>query len=255
MYNRGVSTADIDTVYVQKAGGEFINETAYSMWNGCRLLGVHVEPFEEKNFEHVTLTKQTLVHGYVRTVKNALKSLGIDEPVPRVDGAPPPELLPYYGRNIWTSTMGEIRQRWAEDKHLFIKPLYAHKAFTGHVTSGAISDLIQTASFPDDFEVLCSEPVEFIVEYRLFVHNGIIVDCRRYRGDYRRLVDIDTTALACVQAYKGAPVAYSLDLGLTDDGRTLVVEVNDAFALGGYGMPAIPYAQMVIDRWVQMVNP
>jgi hypothetical protein len=41
---------------------------------------------------------------------------------------------------------------------------------------------------------LCSEPVEFIAEYRCFVHKGMIVDCRRYQGDYRRLVDIDTTA-------------------------------------------------------------
>ncbi len=27
---------DIDTVYVQKAGGEWINETAFSMANGCQ---------------------------------------------------------------------------------------------------------------------------------------------------------------------------------------------------------------------------
>ncbi len=122
------------------------------------------------------------------------------------------------------------------------------------MTSGNLRDLIQTASFPDEFEVLCSEPVEFVVEYRCFVHKGMIVDCRRYRGDYRRVVDLDVTGQGCVKAYTSAPVCYSLDLGLVSDGRTLVVEVNDAFALGAYGMPSIPYAQMVMDRWEEMVG-
>lgn len=238
----------IDTAYIQKAGGEFINETAFSFWTGCHLLGIHTEFFEAPSFTHVQLTRETLVHGWVGVVRDALKSLGIDGPQPRVDGQPPETLLPFYGRKVWNATLGDVRR---DDHQLFIKPLNAHKAFTGHVRTGLIRDLAQTAMFPNEFEILCSEVVEFVVEYRLFVHKGMIVDCRRYRGDYTKLVDIDV-ALDCVKAYKGAPVAYSLDLGLTPDGRTLVVEVNDAFALGGYGMSAIPYAQMVIDRWEEM---
>lgn len=244
----------IDIAYVQKKDGEFINETAYSFWSGCRMLGVHVEPFHAENLTNMPLTKESLVHGYVRVVRDALRTLGIAEPSPRVDGAPPDELLPFYGRRLWSSTMGEVRLRWAEDQHLFIKPLKVHKAFVGHVTSGQIRDLIQTAGFPEDFEILCSEPVEFIAEYRCFVHRGTIKDVRRYRGDYRRLVDIEVTGEQCVKAFTKAPVAYSLDLGLTDDGRTLVVEVNDFFALGAYGMPSIPYSQMVIDRWEELVG-
>lgn len=58
---------DIDTVYVQKAGGEFINETAFSMFTGCNLLGLHVEGFEAKNFDHIQITKETVVHGYVNS--------------------------------------------------------------------------------------------------------------------------------------------------------------------------------------------
>ena len=217
------------------------------------MLGVRTESFDAENLKHIQLTRETLVHGWVGVVRGALKSLGIDQPKPRVDGAPPEELLPFYGRKLWNSTMGEIRRDWDAGQFVFIKPLKMHKAFTGHVTSGEIRDLIQTASFPDDLEVLCSEVVEFIVEYRLFVHNGMIVDCRRYRGDYRRMVDIDVTALDCVKAFKGAPVAYSLDLGLLSDGRTVVVEVNDAFSLGAYGMSSIPYTQMCIDRWEEMM--
>lgn len=244
----------IDVALIQKQGGEYINETAYTFWNGCRLLGIETQSFEAENIQHVRISKGTLIHGYVRVVRDALRSLGVEKPKPRVDGAPPEELLGFYGRNIWTSTMGHIRHKWTEDKHVFIKPLHMHKAFTGHVTSGQIRDLIETASFPDDFEVLCSEPVSFVSEYRLFIHRGLIVDCRRYRGIYTRLVDIEGVGQDCVKAFKSAPVAYALDLGLTLEGKTLVVEVNDAFSLGAYGMPSIPYAQMVIDRWEELLG-
>ena len=42
--------------------------------------------------------------------------------------------------------------------------------------------------------------------------------------------------------------------GVTDDGKTLLVEVNDAWALGSYGTPPIPYTEMAINRWKQMVG-
>jgi hypothetical protein len=38
-----------------------------------------------------------------------------------------------------------------------------------------------------------------------------------------------------------------------NDGSTVVVEVNDAYALVSYGLPSIPYAQMIDARWQQMV--
>jgi hypothetical protein len=244
----------IDVAYVQKKKGEFVNETAYTMWRGCQLLGLETRFFEDTRLEDIpVITKQTLIHGYVGSVKSALKRLDV-EPQPRITGWPPEELHGFYGRKFWKATMAEIRLNWAEDKHVFIKPLNEDKVFTGHLTSGQIGDLIQTAGIPDDFKLFCSEPVEFLAEYRLFVHKGIILDCRRYRGDFRRLVDLDVTAQECVKAYKSAPVAYSLDLGLVSDGRTVVVEVNDAHSLGAYGMASIPYAQMVIDRWEEMVG-
>lgn len=246
-----MSTALIETAYIQKKDDEFINETAYSFWYGCRMLGVHTVPFTVDELDNLELRKDTLVHGWIGCVRKAFNRLGIEEP--NYDGAPPEQIRDFYGRRMWTTTMGEIRKRMASDNHVFVKPLNKQKAFTGHVTSGKISDLIQTAGFPDDFEVLASEPVEFVSEYRLFVHQGLIKGCRHYRGDFTKLIDFDV-AQACVNAFNKAPIGYSLDMGVTSDGRTLVVEINDAFALGAYGQPSIPYAQMVIDRWCQIVG-
>lgn len=35
--------------------------------------------------------------------------------------------------------------------------------------------------------------------------------------------------------FSDAPNGYGIDFGVTDDGRTLLIEVNDGYALGSYG--------------------
>lgn len=240
----------IDTVYVQKLGGEFINETAYSMWNGCNLLGLHVETFEQHSLQHIQLNKYSLVHGYVSVVEGIFKSLEV-VPKPFVDGFSPDDLLPFYKRKIWKSTIGEFRKLQNTYSSVFIKPLTNAKAFTGYVADG-FAGLIKTAAFTDDFEIMCSEPVRFVSEYRCFVHNGILIDVRRYNGAFDKLIDIDV-ALRCIEAYNG-PVAYALDLAVTDSGDTVIVEINDAYSLGSYGMNSVQYANMIIDRWSEITG-
>lgn len=42
--------------------------------------------------------------------------------------------------------------------------------------------------------------------------------------------------------------------GVTREGATLVVEMNDGYALGCYGLAAVPYAQLLEARWQEMVS-
>lgn len=48
--------------------------------------------------------------------------------------------------------------------------------------------------------------------------------------------------------------AYSLDFGITDSGVMMLVEVNEAFALGTYGLPSIIYARMLETRWQEIMH-
>jgi hypothetical protein len=34
----------------------------------------------------------------------------------------------------------------------------------------------------------------------------------------------------------------------------LLIEANDAFALGAYGLDAVTYASMLEDRWLELVG-
>jgi len=243
-----------------------MSQATATSWEGCQLLGIDTKSFTPAQIDDLPLTRETMVHGGVGMVRRALERLGV--PQPKLDGMPPEALLPFFGRRVWATTMAEIRERLDREEWTFIKPLNQHKAFTGYVTGPSVSALARTAHFPDDFEICAQEIITFDVEYRLFVHDrrgfgkGIprwgeqkwsIIDCRYYRGDFRKSLDWSVVD-ACVAAFKDAPVAYSLDMGVTSEGRTCVVEVNDALSLGTYGIPPIPYTQMVVDRWEQVVG-
>jgi hypothetical protein len=243
----------IDLAYIQKAEGtgEFLSEATYTFWHGCNQMGIATLPFYPSEIDTLPLRKETLVNGGIGMVRKALTRLGV--PQPRLDGLPPAQIAEFYGRRMWATTMAEARQNYEDNKHFFIKPLKLHKEFSGHVTSGQVGTLMLTSSLPDDFEILASEVIRFEVEYRLFVYKRRIIGSRFYRGDFRKSIDY-SVAEKCVELFDTSPVAYSLDMGRTPDGFTRVVEVNDAFSLGSYGMSSVPYARMVVDRWQEMVG-
>ena len=41
---------------------------------------------------------------------------------------------------------------------------------------------------------------------------------------------------------------------VTKDGRTLLVEFNDAYSLGAYGLADIYYAKLISARWSQLLG-
>ena len=50
------------------------------------------------------------------------------------------------------------------------------------------------------------------------------------------------------------PAACSMDICVTENGRTLLVELNDAYSLGCYGLPGVPYAKFISARWSQLLS-
>lgn len=112
---------------------------------------------------------------------------------------------------------------------------------------------IYTASYPDETKVLVSEVVTFVTEYRGFVLDNKLIGWKHYKGDFTKMPDVSTVQKA-IMAYGTSPRAYSIDFGLDIDGRSLLVEINDAFALGCYGLDPILYARMIEARWDEIVG-
>ena len=82
---------------------------------------------------------------------------------------------------------------------------------------------------------------------------GHILSVRPYKGDWRKHYDYRVIENA-VKEFTSAPAGYAIDFGLTDDGRTLLIEVNDGYALGCYGLFYIDYAKLLSARWAELTG-
>lgn len=52
-----------------------------------------------------------------------------------------------------------------------------------------------------------------------------------------------------IEEYKEAPIAYTLDVAITDKGDTVVLEVHDFFSCGLYGFNDYRKLPYMLHRW------
>lgn len=232
-----------------------VDELAYSAMKGFALLGIETAPFYGfGDIETIDLQEDTIVCGYVGDVRRAFKRLNCPE-LANIDY--PKELHDYLGRNVWAAKLGDIR--FSTDR-VFIKP-QKQKEFTGFVYTNTASDRLRLVSVHDDADIWVSDIVNFVSEYRVFVMYGLPVGIRWYKGDpfvkpeksvIKEAVERWTMDGDFVR--NDVPHACTLDFGVTKDGKTLLIEANDGFAFGGYGLGSITYARMLDARWRQVVG-
>jgi len=238
-------------VAIEREKGEIASGNLFTALLGFRALGYEVHYFEHSEVDSLPNCPELVVVGYGGTITRALLRLKVALPVfPSI----PKELERFAGRRTWGSSLGAVRRSvQSGSMPLFIKPATGHtKQFTGHVVR-TFGDLLATVELPDETSVICSDVVSLKSEYRCFVHRGSLVGCKHYGGSFRHFPDFHIIDEA-VAAFVSAPAAYSLDVGVTANGGTLLVEVNDAYALGAYGLEPAFYAKMLADRWHELVG-
>jgi hypothetical protein len=243
----------IERVLIQKQDGEFVSANGYCAWRGFRERGLGIQFFEWPAMREgdVPLSRDVMVVGGVGAVRFALKRLGVDVPV-GIDL--PDSLAAYRGRRVWRSTWDEVRTHIDRNlSPIFVKPLDRPKAFRGQVLR-SFADLIPTAALPDEMNVLVSEPVEFRSEWRFFVVGGEVVGSGHHSGDPLVFPDRAVVAAAVKDFAGEAPAGYGIDFGVTTDGRTLLVEVNDGYSLGCLGLRSDLYVGLLEARWQELVS-
>lgn len=232
------------------SSGEFINPGCYSAWYGFQKRGIETRFFTwpELKAGQVQLDKEVVVVGGIEAVRLALSSLGYAQPV---NFDYPACLEPIFHRQVKRSVLAYL----GETMPVFVKPYGEHKLFPGHTVS-KYRDLIRTASCAEDTEVWMSGLVEFVSEYRYSVNRGKIVGAGCYNGDptIHPNTEVIRWSVDTFEASGGAPIAYNMDLGVLSTGETALVEVNDGFAFGPYGLDPIKHSGMLEDRWSEMTN-
>lgn len=227
------------------------NANTYAAAEGFAIQGVKVVPFYgfgDVNLDNMPdLGEKAIVCGNIGDIWNAMEALG--KPVP-----PPldyPDHLDWLlGREIKPITLGEIRGLTSRK---FVKPT-RQKLFCGFVWDpNDPRSRLSLAPYPDETPCLVSDEVEFVSEWRCFIRHNAPVGVKHYRGDWSKAPDrtVFNRAVKCCK--DKMPAAYSLDLGVTVDGRTLLVEANEGYALGHYGLASLVYARFLEARWEQLI--
>jgi len=214
--------------------------------DGFEKMGKEIVSF--KNIDEISeFTKEDILIGFVDETKQTLSNLNVS--YEDLD-CYPTELESYLGRKIWKDTFLNFIK--TNKFGYFIKPSKQNKLFTGKVING-IGDLVSIGHPAQDFEIYCSEPISFLSEGRCFVRYGNILDFRRYKGSWKSKFDIELIE-KCINDFSSDLNGYAIDFGVTKSGETKLVEVNEGYSLGAYGLFSVDYVKLLSARWFQLMN-
>lgn len=220
----------------------------YIAYDGFKQLGAEIEYFSNVKEIENNNAEDIIVSGIgdVRYILNKL-----DKKYPTLEYPESISKPQYLGRRIWKDVLGSImsnKEKW----NLFIKPVEGGKLFTGAVIK-EFKDFRTCVGAQEITEVWCSELVDFTTEYRCFIRYGEVLDIKNYKGDCFIVPD-KKVLNSIIQDYTDAPNAYTIDLGVTTNGETLLVEINEGYSVGAYGLDSLKYAKLLATRWAQLTN-
>jgi len=148
------------------------------------------------------------------------------------------------------STLENAHLRVSKGGTLFIKP-YKIKLFSGLVLDGCKYSCL--VNLPGDTKVMIYEVFDNpLSEWRIYIHRGKIEDARNYSGDVMLMPDkdyINSVIENCVDF----PISYTIDIGILEK-ENIVVEFNDMWAIGNYGVPNDIYLRMIKDRYFEIIK-
>jgi hypothetical protein len=217
-------------------------------------------------------TGEILPVGSVEFVRAALSALGLPEP----EGMGYAPVADFLRREIRPGVLYELQ---AMEEPVFVKPV-ATKAFSGFVFDprpGAeaseyqAEQLAAIAKLKPSTRVWFSEVVEFVCEWRYYVDaGGRILARARYDADgaddapepTAEVVQSAINSTVAALEARGNAHPFAVDVGVLASGRTAVVELTDAWAIGLYGHARTPagtswkpgdYLEFLRQRWRSIV--
>jgi hypothetical protein len=236
--------------YIHKEGKFPITDWAMSAYYGFKERKTKVILFDD--LDKVPLSKfNIIVSGTENTIKR-IRDLGIEPPKPLHI---PEELnrWGFLGREIRYITFKQFKEDETIKFPIFIKPEgYAKQFIAGPVSSKENAFAIFN-NVPDECVVMLSNIITIESEYRAFIENGKLVGLKHYLGEFKLFPQIDVIEEA-ITRYKSAPIAYTMDFGITKNGFTLLIECNDFWSVAPYGLFNDLYAGMLAKRWYQLMS-
>ena len=141
----------------------------------------------------------------------------------------------------------------SKSEDIFIKPIEI-KLFTGFVLDKMTHSSI--SNIDSDTKVLSYKPFEseIVSEWRCYIKNGEIEDSRNYSGDFKISPNYKYVESIIEENSKDFPRCYTIDIGILDSGENVVIEFNDMWAIGNYGVDNYRYLRMLRERYFEIVK-
>lgn len=246
----------IEKAYIQTYGNGKMEPEHRGIQRILESRNIPVTLFTQKKIDRrqLDLSPTCLVAGETSVISKALKQLGVEVPPPNTY----PESLKYMlKRSVWESTLKAVLHDLDSNPFhsgIFVKPKDSAKKFTGCVLN-SISDryLLKGASLQTP--VLCAETVQWLSEYRVFVINSRIAGIKHYWGDEQISLNLSEVeeAISRLEASPERSNGYGIDFGILQSGETALIEWNDGYALGSYGLDDVLYTDLIIARWEELM--
>ncbi|WP_019583849.1 ATP-grasp domain-containing protein [Thioalkalivibrio sp. ALE16] len=239
-------------------GGGLSPESKAVFLMGTLNRDLDVRPFQGEAVLSGTesLEPDAIVVGTVEVLRTHWNQQGIAGPL---DMDYPASLVPFLGREIWESTLGEAR-RWPFE--VFVKPR-ACKAFeAGFLNPAQRADEWPGAGWPDTTPIWISQGFDPHAEYRVYLKQGGIVGVARYDpNDESPPDDLDMEVVqAAIAAWSYCPrdpmpAGCALDFAVDGRGATLLVEATDGWAIGYYPkLEREAYLDLLVARQQEIIG-
>lgn len=180
-----------------------------------------------------------VVVGFISDIWNVAILMGFNE-IKQLDY--PDELKSYLKRDIKKIRVQDLPEKYP----YFIKPTMI-KSFTGRVVK-EFRDLIGI----QDIELYFTETIlDVVSEYRCFILNGEVLGVKHYKGNPYCCLN-EEIVIEMIKNYTSRPNAFSMDLGITRTGETVLIECNNGYSSGNYGLSDILYANFLKQGWIDI---
>lgn len=158
----------------------------------------------------------------------------------------PEQLNKFLHRNVEVLELKDICIKIPANK--FFKPVKP-KRFQAFKSESF--NLNAVVNLDDHEKIYMCDLIDFSSEWRVYVKENKIQLISNYSGDPAFFPDT-TKVKEMIDSWKG-PCCYALDVGIVKD-ETVLVEVNDFYSIGNYGLYPRDYAEMLFMRWTQLKN-
>ncbi len=154
---------------------------------------------------------------------------------------------PFYNRNVIETRINDLTTF-----PVFIKPSSEIKAWTGIVVNNKEEALHFTQQY--DKPILSSNVIDIISEYRVYIiKDRGIIGVKHYLGDPYVTLDKEFVNKCYLESSKNLNEnSYTLDFGIDQNNKTFLIEVNDGWAIGNYGLDPDSYYSFVKNRFLQL---